>query len=153
MIEVREGRLGTSVFARKALQRGQVILSGWGSCSHVRTRHSIQVDCNLHVTIESPIQFFNHSCDPNCGLLIRKGVTLLEVHPLRSIEAGEELTIDYETFEDDIQYMSGQCLCGAPTCRGRITGYANLPVERREVLWAYIAEHLQDQEAPISRAG
>jgi len=153
MIEVREGRLGTSVFAAKPLQRGQVILSGWGLCSPVRTRHSIQVERNLHVSIDSPIQFFNHSCEPNCGLLIRNGVAMLEVHPLRPIEAGEELTIDYETFEDRIEHMNGPCLCGAATCRGRVQGYSNLPPDRREALWAYIAEHLQELEAPVSRAG
>ena len=153
MIEVREGRLGTSVFAAKALHRGQVILTGWGPCSSVRTRHSIQVDQNTHVTIDTPIQFFNHSCEPNCGFLIRRGVAMLEVHPLRPIEAGEELTVDYATFEDHIEHLTGSCLCGTPSCRGQISGYDGLPEHRREALWGYVAEHLQDRDAVVCAQG
>jgi hypothetical protein len=153
MIEVREGRLGKSVHATKALEPGQPAMSGWGTVTPIRTRHSIQVDRDAHVTINTPIQFLNHSCEPNCGLLIRRDLQVLEVHPIRLIEPGEELTIDYATFEDEIQHMHGACLCGTPSCRGRITGYPGLPAHRREVLRPYIAEHLLELDAPVSRAG
>jgi hypothetical protein len=153
MIEVREGRLGKCVHAARDIAPGEVILTGWGPCSPVRTRHTIQVDHDLHVTIRSPIELINHSCEPNCGVLIRRGVPSLEIHALRAIRAGEELSTDYASFEDEIQYMTGPCLCGTPSCRGRITGYHDLPEHRRAALGPYIAEYLQELEAPVSRAG
>jgi D-alanine-D-alanine ligase len=59
----------------------------------------------------------NHSCDPNTAF---RG---LDVVALRSVVAGEELTIDYTTFCD--QHMEPfQCRCGSPRCRGRIAGTA-----------------------------
>ena len=67
----------------------------------------------------------NHSCDPNTGY---RG---LDVIALRDIPPGQELTLDYETFcnEDMAPF---QCACGAPTCRGLITGRAGNSVDLRE---------------------
>lgn len=39
---------------------------------------------------------------------------------MRDIAAGEELTFDYATGDDDDWEM--ECRCGAATCRGRATG-------------------------------
>ena len=38
----------------------------------------------------------------------------------RDLHPGDELTFDYSTSEDHEQ--NWKCLCGAPTCRGRVTG-------------------------------
>lgn len=152
MFEVREGRLGKSVHAARRIGKGEVILTGWGQTGPVRTRHSMQVDRDLHVIIETPIQLINHSCDPNCGFLVRLEAELVEIHALRDIEAGEELNHDYAAFEDDIQFMTGPCQCMAENCRGRITGYHDLPADRREALGPYIAEYLRGIEAPVGMA-
>ena len=153
MIEVREGRLGRGVCALESISPGDVILRGWGQMLGHRTRHSIQVDFCEHVVIDSPIQYINHSCDPNCGTLLRRGVEALEVHALRPIAAGEELTIDYASFELEIHYMEPPCRCNSPLCRGAITGYKDLPADRREAYGAYIAEYLQALEPASFRAG
>ena len=154
MIEVRVGRLGKSLVATQPLERGAVVLQGWGTLGRERTRHSIQVDRETHLTVDGPIQFINHSCDPNCGFLIRRGVDVLQVHVLQPIEPGEELTVDYATFEDEIAHMSAEaCLCGADACRGTITGYGDLPADRRAAYGPYVAEHLRELDAPVHRAG
>eukprot|EP00823_Brevimastigomonas_motovehiculus_P009131 TRINITY_DN87_c6_g1_i1.p1 TRINITY_DN87_c6_g1~~TRINITY_DN87_c6_g1_i1.p1 ORF type:complete len:664 (+),score=255.26 TRINITY_DN87_c6_g1_i1:23-2014(+) len=54
----------------------------------------------------------NHSCDPNCWL---SGLDVI-VH--RPIKAGEELTIDYSTFEPF--HPEFKCWCGAKNCRGKV---------------------------------
>jgi hypothetical protein len=143
MIEVREGHLGLGVYATQPISPRQFVIEGWGPPAPCRTRHSIQVDSDRHIIIESPIQFLNHSCEPNCGVLIRLDEERLELHALRWIEPGEELTIDYATFEDEILHMEPPCRCGAAACRGRIVGYKGLPAERREALGPYIAGHLR----------
>jgi hypothetical protein len=153
MVDIRDGRLGKGVHAITDLARGEIVMSAWGTVSSVRTRHSIQIDTNSHLTVDNEMQFVNHSCEPNCGLMIRDGVNSIELHTLRTIAAGEELTIDYATFEDDIRHMTGSCLCGAPACRGQVTGYSELSAERKAALQPYIAQHLQRRDVLASRAG
>jgi uncharacterized protein len=64
---------------------------------------------------DSAMIFSNHSCDPNIGV---QGQIVFVA--LRGIAAGEELTHDWATTDDDDYRM--QCHCGAATCRGVITG-------------------------------
>lgn len=64
---------------------------------------------------EGSMIFSNHSCEPNLGL--DGQITFVA---MRAIAAGEELTHDWAMTDDDDS--STKCLCGAPTCRGTITG-------------------------------
>lgn len=64
---------------------------------------------------EGAMLFSNHSCDPNIGV---QGQIVFVA--LRDIEPGEELTHDWATTDDDDYEM--ECRCGAPGCRGVITG-------------------------------
>lgn len=59
--------------------------------------------------------YINHSCDPNAYMKILYGHILF--FALRDIQAGEEITIDYEeTLHSDRK----RCYCGAKNCRGTI---------------------------------
>lgn len=144
-IEVREGPLGKSVHAARTIEKGELILSGWGPQSPTRTRHSLQVDHDKHIIINTEIELINHSCEPNCGVMIRREAQALEIHALRQINAGEELFTDYATFEWEMLFL-GKCLCGAPSCRGEITGFKDMPESVRESYGPYIAEYLQELE-------
>ena len=146
-VEVREGHLGMGLYAMRRLAKGELILRGWGDPLPHRTQHSIQVNADQHILPHTPLHLLNHSCAPNCGLLVRRGVEELQVHALRAIAAGEELTIDYETFEEEIHFMPGLCLCNSPSCRGRITGYRNLPRTLREAYGRYVAEYLRERRS------
>jgi uncharacterized protein len=64
---------------------------------------------------EGSMIFSNHSCDPNIG--VRGQIVFVA---LRRIAAGEELTHDWATIDDDDSIMT--CRCGAASCRGTITG-------------------------------
>jgi len=59
--------------------------------------------------------FSNHSCEPNIGV---QGQIVFVA--LREIAAGEELTHDWATTDDDDYAL--KCRCGAPGCRGTVTG-------------------------------
>jgi cyanophycin synthetase len=145
-VEIREGRLGKAVHALEAFEKGQTVLCGWGRPTPSRVRESIQVDVDLHIVPPPPLLYLNHSCKPSCGILIQRDAERLEVRALRRIEPGEELTVDYATFEQEIAGYNGRCLCGAPSCRGRITGYKDLPEALRETYGPYIAPHLRAAE-------
>ena len=81
----------------------------------------IQIDNHLFIGPTTPedrdqgMMHLNHSCDPNVGI-----VGQIAFHAMRDIRAGEELSFDYATGDDDDWTMD--CACGAPACRGTVTG-------------------------------
>jgi SET domain-containing protein len=57
---------------------------------------------------------FNHSCEPNAYIDVQ-----VLLRAMRSIEPGEEITVDYATyFTSDT--MEFDCLCKKPSCRKHI---------------------------------
>jgi SET domain-containing protein len=64
---------------------------------------------------EGGMIFSNHSCDPNIGV---QGQIVFVA--LRQIAAGEELTHDWATTDDDDNTIT--CRCGATMCRGVVSG-------------------------------
>jgi hypothetical protein len=64
---------------------------------------------------EGGMLWSNHSCDPNIGV---QGQIVFVA--MRDIAAGEELTHDWATTDDDAYEM--RCNCGTAACRGTITG-------------------------------
>ena len=67
----------------------------------------------------------NHSCDANT---VYDGLNLFA---LRTIQAGEELTLDYATFLDK-SMEPFHCNCGTANCRGLIMGLPNNSITERE---------------------
>lgn len=147
MIEVRDGRFGKGVYAVEPIRPGRLILRGWGERVPKRTRHSFQVDHDTHIEIRTPIELINHSCEPNCGVLVRRDERVMEIHALTAIGPGEELFTDYASFEYEIEFMGEPCRCGTASCRVEITGYRDLPGHRRARYEPYIADYLREIEA------
>ena len=62
---------GTESFlvAQRNLAAGDVLFNCTpGTLSSVRSRHSIQVAADLHLTVSDDLQLINHGCTPNCQL-------------------------------------------------------------------------------------
>lgn len=128
--EVRESPVeGRGIFARDPIAVHELVAFWTGS---LRTfdelnalpesvsRYSAQVWFDTfigagHLDDLEPVDFMNHSCDPNCG--VRGSVTIVA---RRAIAAGEELTYDYST--SDTLGLEMSCSCGAVACRGNISG-------------------------------
>ena len=70
--------------------------------------------------------FVNHSCQPNCETDQIRGK--MWIIALRDIEAGEELTYDYNLYDGDED--EARCYCGAATCRQ--TMYSPEEIARRK---------------------
>lgn len=66
---------------------------------------------------DDPNYYINHSCDPNVWL-----INYFSLAAKRNIKKGEELTVDYSTWETSNFYSKWKCLCGSKTCRQIITG-------------------------------
>lgn len=98
--------------------------------------HSLQIGINQHIIMDFlPAIFFNHSCDANVGLQIIQSPmttaktsshfpsTELKFIAMNKIQKGQELKIDYETFEYDLTEREIECKCGSKRCRGILKGY------------------------------
>jgi uncharacterized protein len=81
----------------------------------------IQIDDDLFIAPvtederEGSMLYSNHSCDANIGM--RGEITFVA---MRDVRAGEELTHDWATTDDDD--YSVECKCGSPNCRKILTG-------------------------------
>lgn len=84
---------------------------------------------------EGSMIFSNHSCEPNIG--VQGQIVFVAV---RDIQAGEELTHDWATTDDDTYEMD--CNCSAATCRGRITGQDWRRQDLQEKYAGYFSSYL-----------
>ena len=130
--EVRESKIhGRGLFATTEIARDEIVAAKGG---HIVGRTAlrgeitprlgpveIQIDEDLFIAPvteeerEGSMLYSNHSCDPNLGM--RGEITFVA---MRHIRAGEELTHDWATTDDDD--YSVECKCGAPNCRKILTG-------------------------------
>ena len=83
------------------------------------TLDTIQITPTLYFSDPWFCRFLLHSCDPSLEI----DVANLEVRALKDIPPGQYLTIDYATNDDTITFQFA-CNCGAPNCRGWVTGRA-----------------------------
>ena len=83
---------------------------------------------------------WNHSCDPN-SLILDDDLAIAS----RDIQVGEELTIDYSTFEGENTFKVrgiGNCICGAKDCRGKITHEDYKDKKFREKYFPHFESHI-----------
>lgn len=140
---------GSGLFAIEALQKDEV-LAVWGgvivpgeqlgSYSDYAQTHGLQVEDDLYLlplTDDDPSDYFNHSCDPNSGLLGQ--ITLVAMRP---VAAGEEICFDY-AMSDSNPYDEFDCGCGTQHCRGRITAEDWKRKDLQERYRGYFSPYLQ----------
>jgi SET domain-containing protein len=156
---VRESRIhGRGLFAVEAFGKDEIVAIKGG---HIFDRHTlrevepvlgaaeIQIGEDLFIgpraesEREGSMIYSNHSCEPNIG--VRGQIVFVA---MRDIEAGEELTHDWATTDDDTYRM--ECRCGAPACRKIITGQDWRRTELQEKYGHYMSWYLLER---IGRAG
>jgi hypothetical protein len=129
--KVKESQIhGRGLFARERIAKGEIVAIKGGYIFDLATRDAlgarlgpaeIPVAEGLFIGPRSEDErdgsmiFTNHSCDPNIAI---EGQIVFTA--LRDIEAGEELTHDWATTDDDAYEMA--CNCGTASCRGTVTG-------------------------------
>ncbi len=115
------------VFAREAVAAGELLVMWAGMLANgadfaalppLLQSRSLQVEDDLYLVPSETesADYVNHSCSPNAGI---EGQTALVA--LRDIAAGEEICYDY-AMTDGSDYDEFECHCGAPACRGIISG-------------------------------
>jgi SET domain-containing protein len=130
--EVRESKIhGRGLFATADIAKNEIVAVKGGRIVDRKTLRKkimprlgpveIQIDDDLFIAPvtdeerELSMLYSNHSCDANLG--IRGEITFVA---MRDIRAGEELTHDWATTDDDD--YSVECKCGALNCRKMLTG-------------------------------
>ena len=119
---------GYAVYALAALKKNEV-LAVWGgrvvtladvlALPREEQGHTIQIYDELYLApleMQEPADYVNHSCDPNAGICGQ-----ISLVAMRDIAPGEEITFDY-AMSDSSSFDEFNCCCGAPTCRGWVSG-------------------------------
>jgi len=133
---------GEGVFATESFMAGEIVMVGIIEKKLSNNHsHASQVDKNKYVLHAGLISKVNHSCSPNCGIRINE-TGGHDFVAMREIIINEEITFDYAMRNYGVDYFPKQCRCGSEICRGRITGWKDLPVERKNKYEGFVAPYL-----------
>ena len=140
----RTKKYGRSVFAVRPIRKGELIASFDGEIydddfdewTDDLLNHAIQFGKAIWRDSKGMARYINHSCEPNCG--IKK---LFSIVAMRPIEAGEQITWDYEMTEKN-PWWKMKCRCGSPVCRKVIGNYTRMPKAVRLKYKGFISEWL-----------
>jgi len=143
LFEVRETRIGRGLFACQPIARGVPLFSedDWVDETEARAISVLspaqldkltpalrsafvrygyntaldQITGTFHPeAVRHPVNFINHSCDPNLGYDGRDAIIAL-----RGISGGEEIRMDYGSYSFSFDHEF-TCTCGAWGCRGGV---------------------------------
>jgi uncharacterized protein len=138
--ELRDSPIqGTGAFATRAIREGTRLIEYAGERltpaeadarypdTDGERHHTFLFAIDDDVVVDAAVngneaRFLNHSCDPNCDVVIDDGRLWIET--IRDVAAGEELVYDYAFVLEERHTPAAKrrypCTCGAPNCRGTI---------------------------------
>lgn len=125
---------GGHVFGRRTLQEVTTTLGP----SEIQIAEDFFIGPLTEQEREGCMIFSNHSCEPNIG--VQGQIVFVAI---RDIQAGEELTHDWATTDDDTYEM--ECKCGAPSCRKVITGQDWRRRDLQEKYAGYMSWYLMEK--------
>lgn len=134
---------GHGVFTTKEYFRDDIIMVGVIE-KELRANHShaSQIGKDRYVFHAGLISKVNHSCAPNCGIHVNE-TGAHDFIAMKHIRASQEVTFDYAMRNYGVDHFPDVCICGAPSCRGRITGWKDLPESKKVEYDAYAAPYLR----------
>ncbi|MGB3637345.1 MAG: SET domain-containing protein-lysine N-methyltransferase [Rivularia sp. (in: cyanobacteria)] len=138
---------GEGVFATLAFKAGDTVIIGViEKILDENDSHGSQIKENKYVRHAGLTSKVNHSCNPNCGIKLNQ-TGAHDFVAMRDINVDEEITFDYAMRNYSIDYFSMPCECGSENCRTKITGYKDLPIQRKIDYAGFIAPYLLVLEA------
>jgi hypothetical protein len=144
---------GTGLFAVKPIAEGEVVcvkggyvfdrqrldsMPVWYRAAEIQIAEDLFIGPLDEEEREGSMIFSNHSCEPNIG--VRGQIVFVA---MRDIEAGEELTHDWATTDDD-NYTT-ECNCGSATCRKVLTGKDWRKEELQEKYRGFFSSYLEEK--------
>jgi len=153
---------GNALYARRAIAAGEVILplemrphtlvslrsiqQTWEpERQQLFARHAYPLSDEVWVMLSNnPAEWtpINHSCDPNAWW------SGLDIVARRAISEGEEITLDYATFHNELM-PEFACFCEAPDCRKIIRGtdYLKPFVDRYE---GHVSDYVNQKRTALA---
>jgi hypothetical protein len=131
IVEVKATEIGLGVFSRRAFKKRAIVGEIRGDIMPADFESDYCMHLNDMAVLEPkrPFRFLNHSCTPNCELVIWKHrkadgrkVPRLWLSVIRKVKKGQELTIDYAWPAE----CAIPCRCRAEQCRKWIVDPAEL---------------------------
>ncbi len=149
--ELRESAgKGEGVVATRSFKAGETVMVGFIKKMLDRNHsHASQIGENKYVFHAGLTSKVNHSCDPNCGISVNE-TGAHDYVAIRDIVVNEEITFDYAMRNYGVDYFPKQCICGSERCRGRITGWKDLPDEWKNKYEGFVAPYLLELDAKHS---
>jgi hypothetical protein len=143
---------GEGVLATRRFAAGETVMVGFlvGELS-VNDSHATQVGPDRWARHGGLGPMVNHSCDPNCGVRLNEGQAF-DFVARRRIEPGQDLTFDYAMRNFTIDHFPAECLCGATACRGSVTGWKDLPADRKAAYGELVAPYLRTMDDDVLQA-
>lgn len=131
-VTLKKTKNGFGVFANRNFRKNQKIVDFFGKLITYKELpfpykkdNYIQIGRDLFMGPSGGIDdFFNHSCNPNAGLVIRRKKVFSKA--VKEIKKGEEITLDYSTTMNENNWEM-DCFCNSKTCRKRIRDFKYLP--------------------------
>lgn len=137
--------MGNGVLAIDNIKKGEIIVDFSDGIIYQAERaselpdavrnHAIQFEENKWIDTTGIGRYFNHSCEPNCGI---KGK--FQIVAMRDIGKGEWLTFDYEMTENSDWRI--ECKCNSKSCRRLIGAYKNMPSNLKKRYKDYTSQYL-----------
>jgi len=128
-VRVDESDIGKGVFATEFILADESVGRIKGVVHNdpdYSSDYCIDMGDSYSLEPHAPFRFLNHSCEPNCQILQWEDFyttpSPLQVHAIRHIRPGEQLTIDYAWSSDG----AIRCMCGSERCRGWIVAPENV---------------------------
>lgn len=147
---------GEGIFALQPFKRGEIlyagVLDGAPVDNHSHASQISKTKFGFHTGLGS---ILNHSCNPNCGIIINESGAH-DIVAMEGLAAGDEATYDYAMRNYRIDHFPSPCCCGNTNCRGTITGWINLPQQRKDAYAGFVAPYLLEidlEQGVASRKG
>jgi len=141
---------GEGIFATKSFTVSDIVMVGIiKEVLNGNHSHASQISENKFVLHDGLITKINHSCEPNCGIEVNESGAH-DFVAIKDISVNEEITFDYAMRNYIIDYFPKKCMCGSKRCRGRITGWENLPDEKKKEYEGFSAPYLLELDAKHS---
>ena len=88
--------------------------------------------------------------EEDCGIRVNE-TGAHDFIAMKDISVNEEITFDYAMRNYAIDHFQQQCMCGSARCSGRITGWQDLPDEKKKEYEGFVAPYLLELDARHSR--
>jgi SET domain-containing protein len=156
-VEVRDVKnKGKGIFALKDFKKGEHILDITGEIIETENPSDYPEEIRGHwgpmgkegnkyrfIKPEEPWMFMNHSCDSNGGVINDR-----KLIASRDILKGEEITVDYSTYDIESltqgkKQLMMECKCGSKNCRKVISAFDRLNKKDQDRLKKFLNPYLR----------